>query len=151
MIDLQRSFGSLCSAGCGLMVALVLCLSLPVSAAEKESAADDFTAIRAAVFDYLEGINEVNRDRLERAFHPGAELKHVNEEGELVAQPIAAVIERWLAKAPAARTGEITSIDINGGSIARVVFDYNGEYVDFLTLAKTQGRWKIVDKVFITQ
>jgi hypothetical protein len=68
-----------------------------------------------------------------------------------VAQPIDEVIERWVSKEPAAREGEILSIDVTDGEIARVVFDYNGDYIDFLTLAKVRGQWKIIDKVFVTR
>jgi protease I len=113
------------------------------------AAADEFPAIRAAVFDYFEGINTVSRDRLERAFDPGAELKSVGESGALVVEPIADAIERWMRGEPDKRVGDILSIDIAAGEIARVVFDYDGRYVDFLTLARINGQWKIIDKVFI--
>ncbi|MEE4279325.1 MAG: nuclear transport factor 2 family protein [Halieaceae bacterium] len=128
-----------------LALAALLC-ALPLRAAE-----GDFAAIRAAVFDYFDGINEVSRERLERAFDASAELKNVGDDGRIVAQPIAEVIERWMQKAPAVRRGEILSIDVTDGEIARVVFDYNGDYIDFLTLARVQGQWKIIDKVFVTR
>jgi hypothetical protein len=131
--------------------AVAACLPLLLGAASGRSADGDFAAIRAAVFDYFDGINEVSRERLERAFDPGAELKSVGEDGAIVAQPIDEVIERWVSKEPAAREGEILSIDVTDGEIARVVFDYNGDYIDFLTLAKVRGQWKIIDKVFVTR
>jgi len=111
----------------------------------------DYVAIRAAVFDYFDGINEVNRERLERAFHPSAELKSVGEDGLLVTQPIDEVIERWMTREPAEREGEILAVDVTDGEIARVVFDYDGAYLDFLTLARVAGAWKIIDKVFVTR
>jgi protease I len=131
--------------------AVAACLPLLLGAASGRSADGDFAAIRAAVFDYFDGINEVSRERLERAFDPGAELKSVGEDGAIVAQPIDEVIERWVSKEPAAREGEILSIDVTDGEIDRVVFDYNGDYIDFLTLAKVRGQWKIIDKVFVTR
>jgi protease I len=134
-----------------LLPAVAACLPLLLGAAAGRSADGDFAAIRAAVFDYFDGINEVSRKRLERAFDPGAELKNVGADGTIVAQPIDEVIERWMAKQPAERAGEILSIDVTDGEIARVVFDYNGDYIDFLTLAKVKGQWKIIDKVFVTR
>ncbi|MEM1188519.1 MAG: nuclear transport factor 2 family protein [Pseudomonadota bacterium] len=112
---------------------------------------EDLSAIRAAVFDYFEGINEVSEERLRRAFDASASMKNVGEDGSVVARPIDEVIARWLTKTPETRTGEILSIDVTDGEIARVVFDYNGNYVDFLTLAKVRGEWKIIDKVFVTR
>lgn len=137
--------------GARLLAALLLWFALPVHAAEPPSDAGDFAAIHAVVFDYLEGINTVDRERLERAFHPGAELKSVDEEGGLLARPIGEVIDRWMNNAPGTRSGEVISMEINDGKIARVVFDYNGEYTDFLTVARVKGRWQIIDKVFIEQ
>ncbi len=148
MLKQRRSLFA-CAAGhrrpalAGMLLALSLTIVCPTAAA------DEFVAIRATVFDYLEGINEVNRERIERAFDAGAELKSVGETGALVAEPIADAVERWMAGQAASRTGEILSIDIADGQIARVVFDYDGAYIDFLTLAKLQGEWKIIDKVFI--
>ena len=137
--------------GSRLLAAVAACLPLLLGTAAGRSADGDFAAIRAVVFDYFDGINEVSRERLERAFDPGAELKNVGADGTIVAQPIDEVIERWMAKQPAARDGEILSIDVTDGEIARVVFDYNGDYIDFLTLAKVKGEWKIIDKVFVTR
>jgi hypothetical protein len=145
--DLNRALrGSVLPLLAVAMVTLALWPAAPAGASE-----EDFAGIRAAVFDYFDGINEVSRERLERAFDPSAELKNVGADGTIVAQPIAAVIERWMAREPAGREGEILSIDITDGEIARVVFDYDGAYIDFLTLAKVQGGWKIIDKVFVTR
>jgi protease I len=112
---------------------------------------EDIAAITKTVFDYLEGINELDRNRLEGAFHPSASLKSLRESGELVVEPIAEAIARWMQGRPARRSGRVLAVDIADTQIARVVFDYNGEYTDFLTLARVQGKWRIIDKVFIRQ
>lgn len=128
------------------VVALLgLCLFTSGAAA----ANDDFSAIRATVFDYFEGINEVSLVRLERAFDESAALKSVDKDGGLAVEPIADAMDRWMQGEPAQRSGKILSIELADGPIARVVFDYDGAYVDFLTLAKLKGQWKIIDKVFI--
>lgn len=128
---------------------LCLALGLSMCCSVVSALADDPTAIRGAVFDYLDGINQVDRLRLERAFDPRAELKGVDDSGALVVEPIAGAIERWMRSEVGARRGEILSMDIQAGQIARVVFDFDGAYVDFLTLAKLNGQWKIIDKVFV--
>jgi len=124
---------------------LAVCLTVAVSA----SAADELQAIRDTVFDYFEGINQVDRDRLERAFDPSAALKSVDESGALVVEPIADAMARWMRGQVTERRGDILSIDRAGGQVARVVFDFDGDYVDFLTLVKLNGHWRIIDKVFI--
>jgi hypothetical protein len=113
------------------------------------AAGNDLYAIRAAVFDYFEGINEASLERLQRAFHPGAFLKSPAADGSLKIEPIAHAIERWVSAEPHPREGYIRSLEIVEGRLARVVFDFNGRYIDFLTLVKLQGRWKIIDKAFV--
>lgn len=122
-----------------------VCLAAAISA----TAADDLTAIRDTVFDYFDGINTVDRERLERAFDSSAELKSVGESGMLEVEPIADAIARWMGAKAAERRGDILAVDMAGGEVARVVFDYDGAYVDFLTLVKLNGQWRIIDKVFI--
>lgn len=131
----------------GLLRLLVLVAGL--SAAVSTSAADELQAIRDTVFDYFDGINQVDRERLERAFDPGAALKSVDASGALVVEPIADAMARWMRGQVTERSGEILSIDVAGGQVARVVFDFDGDYVDFLTLVKLDGHWRIIDKVFI--
>jgi hypothetical protein len=113
------------------------------------AAPDDFAGIHATVFDYLEGINQLDRDRLERAFDGNAALKSVNDEGALVIEPIASAIERWLRGAAGERSGKILSIEVADNQIARVVFDFDGAFLDYLTLAKLDEQWRIIDKVFL--
>jgi len=127
------------------LLLLGVCMATAVSA----TADDDLSAIRDTVFDYFDGINTVDRERLERAFDASAALKSVDESGSLVVEPIADVKERWMRAEVAERSGEILSVDMAGGQVARVVFDFDGAYVDFLTLAKLGGQWRIIDKVFI--
>ena len=66
-------------------------------------------------------------------------------------EPIADAIARWMSGDAQQRKGEILELDITNGQIARVKFDYDGIFVDFLTLLKLDEKWKIVDKVFIPQ
>ena len=133
---------------CAALVAIV-CLAMVLLLPARARAADELAAIRTAVFDYFEGINTADRARLERAFDPSAALKSVDPSGAIAVEPIADAIARWSRGEAARRRGVILSIDIADGEIARVVFDFDGAYTDFLTLANVGGRWKIIDKVFI--
>lgn len=112
----------------------------------------DMTAIHTTVFDYFEGLNNQDEQRLERAFDPSAQLKSPSDDGTVRVEPISAAIARWLrGDNKQSRVGNITAVDITDGRIARVVFDFDGVYTDFLILMKLDGQWKIVDKVFIRQ
>jgi hypothetical protein len=142
---------AVCLALFVLSSAACLAGETPSSGLSRDNQSEDIAAITATVFDYLEGINRVDRQRLERAFHASATLKSLGESGTLVVEPISEAIARWMRGSPTARSGRVIAVHLAGTEIARVVFDYNGEYTDFLTLARVQGEWRIIDKVFIPQ
>ena len=110
---------------------------------------DDIDAVRATIFDYFDGLNERDEERLRRAFDPSAHLKSVTEDGTIRVEPIADAIGRWMAADAKSRNGVVLAIDVVDNEVARVVFDFDGEYTDFLTLLKLGGDWKIIDKVFV--
>ena len=112
---------------------------------------NDMASIHAAVFDYFDGINTKNRERIEWAFDPSAQLKSPAGNGKVKVEPIADAVARWMSDTPQSRVGEILAVEITDGQVARVVFDFDEAYIDFLTLLKLDGQWKIVDKVFIDQ
>ena len=107
-------------------------------------------AIQTVVFDYFDGINTKNRKRIERAFSKTAQLKSPAEDGTVKFEPIADAIERWMEGKAKERIGKVLSIKVTEGQVAEVKFDFDGEFIDFLTLMKLNGQWKIVDKVFIS-
>ena len=111
----------------------------------------EVAAIQAAVFNYFEGINEKDRARLESAFDTSAQLKSPDGDDAVKVEPVADAITRWMSGKAQQRKGKILKLDITEDQVAQVVFDYDGIFVDFLTLLKLDGKWKIVDKVFIPQ
>ena len=112
----------------------------------------DQQAIESAVFQYFDGYKTRDRLKLERAFaSPDAQMMSVDKAtGKLISRPIAKVIDGWVNH-PRNRPelmGKILSVDISDGKLATVKFDFNGQYLDILTLAKTGDGWKIVNKLF---
>ena len=119
--------------------------------AKKHAGDEEVAAIQAAVFNYFEGINEKDRARLESAFDTSAQLKSPDGDDAVKVEPVADAITRWMSGKAQQRKGKILKLDITEDQVAQVVFDYDGIFVDFLTLLKLDGKWKIVDKVFIPQ
>ncbi|GGY36613.1 nuclear transport factor 2 family protein [Parvularcula lutaonensis] len=126
--------------------------------AEERTMEADRQAIEAAVMDYFEGQGERSAERLNRAFHAEtAQMVGVlsAEDGgtEIRSWAMRETIPRWSEGEPstAERKGEILSMNIADGRLATVMFDSDGRFFDALTLAKIDGEWKIVQKVFIRQ
>jgi hypothetical protein len=124
------------------------------------ASADDEANVKAAVFDYFHGQGEASAERLNRAFAADTVsmvgvLKNENGETQLRAwKDMAKVLERWAANenpVGGGRDGEVIDMHITDGRLATVTFRYTDRFYDALTLAKIDGDWKIVAKVFIQQ
>jgi len=120
----------------------------------------DEEQIRAAVFDYFHGQGEHSRERLERAFDAenavmiSVQPSQQGEDTVRTYRDMGDVIDNWVdSPAPpnGARDGEIVEVHILDGRLASVFFRYEARYYDAITLAKINGIWKIVSKVFIRQ
>lgn len=137
------------------IVYLASILMLTTSAFTNE--ADDRAAIEAVLADYMEGFFEADSERLNRAFASEGRLitmqKSDGGSDTLKAWDMAPMLEAWSKRDPMPMKpkSQILSIDIKNGAMASVVFDSNGRFYDFLTLAKLNGQWKIIHKAFIRQ
>ncbi len=128
-------------------VAVVAMWGMPASSKNPEEA-----GVRAALEAYLEGHATGQGEAFRRAFQPEARMLFVRD-GKFVKTEIADFIARAPGK-PAAdesqRKRTIDFIDISGdAAIARLTLDYpDVKFVDYMTLLKVEGEWRIVSKVF---
>ena len=110
---------------------------------------NDAAAIRAAVMDYFEGARDGDEARLRRAFHVDYADMTVVFSDRFDQHQMSDVVVRWGSReTPADWQGEIISMNVINGQIASVVFDFNDTYLDLLQLAKIDGEWRIVNKLF---
>ena len=132
-----------------LVVALVLGLAPWASA----QAGRDREAIERTVGYYVAGLDTRDVGSLRRAFHPEARLQQ-SIAGPYVQLSLAEFLDRVKApppaNAPAPNWRKITSVDVFGNvAVAKVENDFPTLFlVDYLTLLKVDGEWKIVNKAF---
>lgn len=136
-------------AQCSRVFALVLLPAAPLSA---QSAADS-TAIRATALDYIDGWWEGNAERMERALHPDLAKRIINVNpqngrnslGHQSAMTLVQNVRRGGGKdTPAAqRKSDVRILDIFGNT-ASVKVDA-GAWIDYLHIARWNGRWVIVN------
>jgi hypothetical protein len=132
----------------GLLLAL---LAIP-AAAPAQTAADS-SSIRATALDYVEGWYEGNPERMGRALHPELVKRIVasdtaTERSVLENMGASALVNGtrhgWGKKTPKDRQQkEVTILDIfgNAASVKAVMADW----IDYLHMAKVDGRWVIVN------
>jgi hypothetical protein len=110
------------------------------------------TAIRAAALDYIEGYYEGNGERMERALHPelAKRIVRTNPQGQSQLQQMSAMTLIMGTRAgggsttPAAeRHKDVTILDIYQNAASAKI--HASGWVDYLHLAKSNGRWVIVN------
>lgn len=131
---------------------LVLCLAaLPVFAAGPSAGTED-AAVRAAIEHYFQGHATGDGAHYRKVFHPDSKLFFLRD-GKLASWTSEEYIGRASGK-PAAdeaqRKRTIDWIDVAGdAAVAKLTLTYpTVTFVDYMSLLKIDGEWKIVNKTF---
>jgi hypothetical protein len=134
----------------GFGLCLLLLLSLSTTAQEHKPASDDASAVRTTVTDYIEGYYAGDANRMEQTLHPHY-LKHVIH-GDIqmreksASQMITEVRKNGPSDLPKAeKTEQVQVLDV-AGEIASAKLT-TPHWVDYMTLAKADGKWKILSVV----
>ena len=127
------------------MKALVLALTL--------MATNDDAAIRATIEHYFRAHATGDGSHLMQAFRPELHVMSVNKDGALqmrTRDEFAKVFSGKPADDEAQRKRTIEMIDISGNAaIAKLKLDYPKiTFIDYFTLLKIDGEWKVVNKTF---
>lgn len=138
------------------VVAAVSALAVTAGAWMNARAADE-AAVRAALNHYIQGHATGDPSHMRIAFHPAARLFWSSAD-TLATRTSEEYISRSPGK-PAAdeasgvRKRRIESVDVTGNAATgKIVLDYPDAYiVDYMSLLKTNGEWKIINKIFMTQ
>jgi len=101
---------------------------------------------------YIQAHATGNGDLIKQAFTPDARISSIRE-GKYAQMSRDEFAARFSGK-PAAdeekRQRRIESLDVTGDvAVAKIVLDYpNVKFTDYMTLAKVDGEWKIVNKTY---
>jgi Putative lumazine-binding len=128
-----------------------LCLLPFAFAATPEKPSTDTDAVRATVTDYIQGYYTADAARMERSLHPHY-LKHTisGTDGDLrmMEKTGLQMVEDIRSGHPvpaSERQAKITVLDVNGDIASAKLVTLH--WVDYLTLSKWNGQWKIVSVV----
>lgn len=136
-------------AGFGLFILLTLAFSGSHASAQTASDAD---LIKQTALDYIEGWYEGNAERMERALHPELAkriVRHDDRGRYAIGQMSAMSLVQGTRSGGGKNTPkekqqkDVTVLDIFGNAAsAKIVAS---DWVDYLHLAKWNGRWVIVN------
>ena len=118
---------------------------------------EDEAAVRAALQHYIQGHATGDPAHMRLAFHPAARLFWSSAD-TLATRTSDEYIARMPGK-PAAdeatgiRKRTIEIVDVTGNAaVGKIVLDYpDAHSVDYMALLKTNGEWKIINKIFMTE
>jgi hypothetical protein len=135
-----------------LFLGLFLLLSLFSSSTNvqhNQLAGDDSAVVQATVRNYIEAYYAGDANRMEKTLHPHY-LKHVihgdTPMREKTGLQMVQDVRSGPSEIPAAdRTEKISVLDISGNIASAKLI--TPEWVDYLTLSKSDGQWKIVSVV----
>lgn len=140
----------------------VLALSVPLAVTTViggPTASETDAAIRATLDNYLNGVNKQDMALLEKAFAADhAHMKYVvkSDSGEETIKivPIREAFANWTKPPAKPCKGRVINLDVADGRMASAKYEFTwGDvtFIDFLTLYKIGGEWKIVNKTFVRQ
>ena len=139
-----------------IVVSVALVLSLSVVAAAQSDAERE--AVRQAVLDYVEGVYEVAPERIERSVHPElAKRGFFIKKGETGYSPHTMTFQQLVELAKSYNKDghvkkdapkEIVIYDISDQTASIKLTAIWG--IDYMHLAKYEGRWKIVNVLWQT-
>lgn len=123
-----------------------------VETRELRASEAEAVAARVPLESYISAHATGNPEYIRKAFFPDAKIMAFRD-GKLLNLSVEEFASRFSGK-PAAdesqRKRRIDSLDITGNAgVARIVLDYpDATLVDYMSLLKVDGEWKIVNKVF---
>ncbi len=116
---------------------------------------DEKEAVKVPLNNYLKAHATGDQEAARKAFHTDGNLIWIKD-GKYTTRSFAEFVAGFNGK-PAAdedkRKRAIESIDVAGNAAsAKIVLDYPAvRFVDYMTLLKIDGEWKIVSKVFYAE
>lgn len=139
-----------------LFLTIVLLLTVGASAFGQTAKPDaEEAAVRQTVESYLHGLKFNDVESLKKAFWPEAKLFFVKNDGKLGQLTQSQWYEGFAASAGKEEQGDlkITDVDITGNAASvKVEEDYPGSvYIDYLSLLKFDGEWRIVNKIYTSR
>jgi hypothetical protein len=138
-------------------ILMVLATVAPAAAQSSDKAArsTEEQAARVPLEHYLQGHATGDGAHFRAAFHPEAKLFFIRD-GKVTTRTSEEYIAGARGTPPAdepQRKRWIESVDIAGNAgVAKIILDYpTARFVDYMSLLKVDGEWKIVNKTFYSE
>lgn len=128
---------------------LLVCLTM----ANAQETTSDYSLVEQTVSYYLDGGTNNDFETLKKAFHESATMKHIGKDGFKEVNALEAFRKGMKPGPKSNRKTRVANIDVSGAAAtAKLEIEYpNATFIDYMTLLKINGTWKIVSKVYCRQ
>ena len=118
--------------------------------ANAQETTSDYALVEQTVSYYLDGGTNRDFEILKKAFHETATMKYITGDGYTEVNALEFFRKGAKPGPKVNRQTRVVHIDISGhAATAKLEIDYpTFTFVDYMTLLKIEGEWKIVSKVF---
>ena len=135
--------------------AIHILLIMVAAAAISYSQTSETDAVRVPLENYLKGHATGDGEYMKKAFHTEGHLMFIRD-GKYTTRSFADYIAGFTGRPPAdeaQRKRRIESVDVAGNAaFAKIILDYpTVRFVDYMSLLKINGEWKIVNKSFYSE
>ncbi|HMS43655.1 MAG TPA: nuclear transport factor 2 family protein [Pyrinomonadaceae bacterium] len=116
----------------------------------------EIDAVKIPLENYLKGHETGNAEFMKKAFHTEGKMMFIRD-GKYTTRTFEEYIGGMKDGKPAADEAQrkrwIESIEVSGNAaIGKIILDYpTAKFVDYMTLLKIDGEWKIVNKSFYVE
>ncbi len=134
----------------------IVCLGLVFQFAGNVYADEkEMEAVKVPLENYLKGHETGNAEFMKKAFHTEGNLMFIRD-GKYTTRSFSDYIAGMSGKPAADEAAHkrwIESIDVSGdAATGKIILDYpTAKFVDYMTLLKIDGEWKIVNKSFTVE
>ncbi len=130
-------------------------LILAITATAVFAQTPEHDAVRVPLENYLKGHATGDGEYMKKAFHTDGHMMFIRD-GKYTTRSFTEYIAGFTGKPPAdeaQRKRRIEAIDVAGNAaVAKIILDYpTTRFVDFMSLLKINGEWKIVNKSFYAE
>ena len=110
----------------------------------------DIQGIESTIHNYFDGLGNHVPESLEKAFHPTATMKFINDGKYAEVNALKALVGHVEANPVVKMIPQIMSINVSGNAAnAQLELEYDTFfYIDMMNMLKIDGEWKIVSKIF---
>jgi hypothetical protein len=134
---------------------LLFATLISISAVTAVAQTADKDAVRIPLENYIKGHATGDGEYMRKAFHTEGNLIFVRD-GNYTTRSFAEYIKGFTGKPAddeANRKRAIEAVDVSGNAaVAKIVLDYPAiRFVDYMSLLKINGEWKIVTKIFYAE